>query len=158
MEDVRLLQIIELRALADEIAGGEVTVAEMSEEHVFRNEAGHGDHGPAGARAEPRVQIAEFGNAWPVYAQYIQPLFEGADVAAGQRLLLALEQDIPDGMLLLRQCLPILGNGPIRRRAGWRMRRIAGGAVALGDRGGFVQHPVFLPQRKTPPGKPGGAI
>jgi hypothetical protein len=38
------------------------------------------------------------------------------------------------------------------------VRRVAGGTVALGDRGGFVQHLIFLPQRKTPPGKPGGAI
>src|SRR4051794_18200978 len=100
VENVRLLQIIELRAFADEVARRELAPAEMLEEYVLGHQAGHRDHGPAGARAEPGVEVAEFGDAWAVDAKHVQPLLEGPDVAAGQRLLLALEEDIPDLMLL----------------------------------------------------------
>jgi hypothetical protein len=140
VKDIRLLQIIELRALADEIAGGEAALAEMVEEDVLGDEARNGDHDPAGARAEPRVEVAKFGDARPIDPQHVQPFLEGADVAAGKRLLLPLEEDVPDRMLLSGQRLPILGDGPVGRGAGRRMRRVAGGAVALGNRGGFVQH------------------
>ena len=140
------------------LPAGKWRLPRCAEEDVLGDQAGHRDHGPAGARAEPRVEVAEFGDAGPVDAQHVQPFLEGADVAAGQRLLLALEEDVPDRMLLGGQRVPILRDGPVGRGAGRRMRRIAGGAVPLGDRSGFVQHLVFLPQRKTPPGEPGGAI
>jgi hypothetical protein len=56
-------------------------------------------------------------------------------------------------MLLAGQLVPLLRHRPVGRGAGRRVRGIAGGAVALVDRGSFVQHLEFLPTTKNPAGK-----
>ena len=100
VEDVRLLEIVELRALADEVAGREAAVAEMLEEDVVGDEPRHRHHRPAGAAEQPLVQLAELGHARMTQAQDLEALLEGVDRAAGERLLLAREQQVPDRMLL----------------------------------------------------------
>jgi hypothetical protein len=55
VEDVRLLQVVQLVGLADELAGGEAAVGQVVEEHLVGDQPRNGDHGPAGqAVADPR--------------------------------------------------------------------------------------------------------
>ena len=63
VEDVRLLEIVELRLGADEGAGREAAVCEMLEKGVVRNETGDGDDAPSGVGREPLAQLRKVGNA-----------------------------------------------------------------------------------------------
>lgn len=63
VENVRLLQIVELIAPADEVARNETTIGEVIEEHVVGHEAGHRHNLPAGRLHQPFGQFLEIGNA-----------------------------------------------------------------------------------------------
>ncbi len=110
---------------------GKRAVPEMLEEDIVRHQAGHRDHRPAGALAEPFVDLAEFGDAGMGEAEHLQPLVERIHRAAGKLLLLAGEQQIPDAMLVAGERLPILRHRPVGGRAFGRRGRILGRAVPL---------------------------
>ena len=160
VEDVRLLEIVELRALADEVAGREAAVAEMLEEDVVGDEPRHRHHRPAGAAEQPLVQLAELGHAGMAEAQDLEALLERVHGAAGERLLLAREQQVPDRMLLGAERLPILGHGPVGGGAGRRPGRVLRRAMPFRRRTGGGRNQIFyigkhreLSKTKNPAGR-----
>src|SRR5947209_448940 len=63
VEAVRRFEVVELFALADEIAHRKDALAEHCEEDFVRDEAGHRDRAPAGPRPEDRVERRDPGTA-----------------------------------------------------------------------------------------------
>ena len=113
VENVRLLEIIEARGRADEVAGREAAAAQMAEEDVVGNEAGHGHHSPAGSCEQPFVDLVEARDAWMRQAKHIEPAFEVADRPACKPGLLASEEQVPDPVIVRREQVPPFGDGPV---------------------------------------------
>jgi hypothetical protein len=59
VEDVRLLEVVELVRLADEVAGREAPVREVLEEHFVGHQPRHGDDLPSGALHQDVGEAAE---------------------------------------------------------------------------------------------------
>ena len=108
VEDVRLLQVVELRARADELASGETAVGEVVEEHLVRHEARHGHDLEARARLQLDIDLGEVRNAAAVEVQRLQPAQHGGVSAVLQDVDLASIQEIPHGMFVSRIALPVL--------------------------------------------------
>ena len=108
VEAVGRFEIVELLALADEIADREHPLAQHREEDVVRNQPGHGDRPPAGARLEDRVQPLDVGNAGVRQPQQVDPVEEWRDHAAAEQIDLAREQQVPHRMVVVGKGLPIL--------------------------------------------------
>src|SRR3546814_271039 len=81
---------------------------------------------PAGARLQRPVELGEVRNAGAGKAQEVEALHEGANGAAGEALLLAGEEQVPDAMLLGREGMPVLRDRPILGRARRARARAAG--------------------------------
>jgi hypothetical protein len=113
VEDVGFLEIIELPGRADEVAGRKAPLAQMAEEDLVGDEAGDGDHRPAGPRRQSFVDLGQPRNAGMVEPEQLEAGLEGAHRPSGQLLLLAREQQVPDPMVLGGEQLPSLGNGPV---------------------------------------------
>jgi hypothetical protein len=146
VEHVRLLEIVELRCGADEVAGREATLGEVIEEDVVRDQAGHRHHRPAGAGEQALVQLVELRNAGRDKRSTSRPSWKarprgpGAAAAGGRT-------EIPDAVILGREPLPMLRDRPVRRRA--RRRGGSGGFGALGDEF-FDQHGGLLKRKPRP--------
>ena len=108
VKTVRLLEVIELRALADEVADRKHAPFQHREEVLVRDQAGDRDAGETGERLEPDVELAELGNARMTEVEHFEPAAERIDQARPDRFHLPSEQHVPHGMILVGEMRPIL--------------------------------------------------
>ena len=106
VEDVGLLEIVELRAAADECPGRKLPVGQHLEKWPRWDEAGDGDHLPAGQTLERGVHALEIGDGFGADAERLQTVQILATYMAFKGLALALEQDPPGGVVLGAVALP----------------------------------------------------
>ncbi len=149
VEDVRLLQIIEARGGADEIAGGELAAGEMGEEYLVGQEARNRHDRPPRTGEQPLVQFVEIRNPRARQEQRVEPPLERGDGPAGELAALAGVEDVPDSVLLGPEALPALRNRPVLGGARRPRRPRRQGLGEIGE------HWVS-PHEKTPPGDPDG--
>jgi hypothetical protein len=124
VEHVGLLDVVELRGLADELPGGKTAVRQMLEEHFVGHQARHRHHLPAGALAQHVGEAPEVRDRFGTDRQPLHAVDELLAGVAGQELRLALEEAAPHGVLGARILFPRLINRPVgalrpnaRRRA-----------------------------------------
>ena len=108
VKDVRLLQVIELVAAADEACRRELPTGEKIEKHVVGHQPRHCGDAPAGRPVENVAEPSEIGDAAGGDAEPGQAVQVLAAGAVDQQPLLALEQQAPDRMLFLAVSRPIL--------------------------------------------------
>src|SRR5260370_14551573 len=113
VEDVGVLEVVELSALADELACREAPIGEMFEEHLVGNEARYRDDWPPGMLHRDVAQPSEVRDLVGADRQVAHPLQELLAGTAGEQLRLTLEQRLPDGMLVGSIFLPALIDGPV---------------------------------------------
>lgn len=101
MENIGLFDIVELMALADEIARGKAAVSQMVKEGVVRNQAGDRNYLPAGFGGQALVQFSEIRDTPLGQAENIEAGIERLDRTASERTL--LEEQVPDRMLFSRK-------------------------------------------------------
>jgi len=118
VEDVRLLQIVELVGLSDELARGEAAVGQVVEEHLVRDQARHRHHAPAGEPGQLDVDPREIRDARAVQVQRLQAFQERVAGPAFEQGRLALIEGHPDLVLGRRIGLPALVDGPVGPRPG----------------------------------------
>src|SRR5689334_1917060 len=92
VEAVRRLEIVELVALADEIADREHPLGQHREEDFVGDEAGDGNGAPTRTRFQDRVQPLDVRYAWMRQPEQVDPVEEGADDARAEQLDLTREQ------------------------------------------------------------------
>ncbi len=126
VEDIRLLEIVELVRLADEVAGREAAIGKMFEENIVRNEARNGDDAPAGAFTKLPVELAEIRNPGSRQLQDLERLVERLHRASAKQSLLAREQRVPYPMVFVGQLVPMLRDRPIGSGPRWRNGRRPG--------------------------------
>ena len=114
VEDVRLLDVVELVGLADELAGREAPVREMLEEDRVRHEAGHADHAPAGEHLQLLVQAIDVGDRVLAERERVEPVEKFVRGAPRQEFRLPPIERLPDGVLRGRVGRPILVDGIVR--------------------------------------------
>src|SRR5436305_12880061 len=108
VEDIRLLQIVELIAAADETSRWEAAARQEVEEYRIRHEPRHRDDAPPGRAVEDAAQFAEIGDALGGDFEAVQPVEVRGAGAADQQSLLPLEQQPPDRVLLSAVIGPVL--------------------------------------------------
>ena len=113
VEDIGFLDVIELLARADEVAGRKTTVGEVVEEHLIGDQHRHRHHGPAGERPELFIERTEFGDAAATEVEPLEPLQEPAAGTAGQQRHLPRVEVVPDtvfggGVVPLSGLQPVL--------------------------------------------------
>src|SRR5260221_4249592 len=113
VEAVGLVEVVELIALADELARREAPIGEMFEEHLVGNEARYRDNLPPGMLHQHFAQLSEVRDLVGADRQVAHPLHELLAGAALEQLCLTLEQRLPDGMLVGSIFLPALIDGPV---------------------------------------------
>ena len=113
VEDVRLLQVVELVGLADELAGRKAPVGQMVEEHLVGHQTRHRDDAPAGALLQIVAQAAEIGDVLGIDGEVAHALNELVAGSAGQQFALTLVQGFPDAVLFRRVAVPALVDGPV---------------------------------------------
>ncbi len=113
VEDVRLLDVVELAGLPDELPGGEPAVGEVVEEDLVRHQRGHGHDAPAGELLELVGQTREIGDAFGDEIEGFQARQELVTGAPGQHLRLTLVQCLPDTVLRCIVAFPMLVDGEI---------------------------------------------
>ncbi len=113
VEHIGLLQIVDLVGPADEAPGDKAAVCKVLEEHFVRRKARHGDDAPAGQGGQLVGKFGEVGDAGPGEMEDVEAPQKGRDRAANQLLRLAREQAIPQRVLGVRICRPVLRNGPV---------------------------------------------
>src|SRR5690606_5221866 len=121
VEDVRLLQVVQLIRLADELARDEAAVGQVVEDDLVRHQPRHADHGPAGQGLKLGVDNLEIGNAARVQVQSVQAAHEGLAGAARQDGHLPLVQGVPGLVFDLGIAGPVLRDGPVGGGAFWRL-------------------------------------
>ena len=131
VEDVRFLEVVQLVRPADELAGGEAAVSQVVEKHVVRDQAWHGDHGPAGQTTQVLVDPGEVWNAGPMQVQGFQPAEKRIARAARQQRSLPFVEGDPDLVLGVGVARPTLIDRPVRRSP-WRRPT----AMPVGAHGG----------------------
>ena len=99
---VGFLDVIERLARADEIAGGETSVRQMPEEHVVRDQHGHGNDAPTGQSAQFLRHGLKVRHASSPQIELFQPRQESAGRAPRQDVHLAREQVVPDRVVFRR--------------------------------------------------------
>src|SRR5258708_1515917 len=113
VEDVGLLEVVELIALADELARREAPIGEMFEEHLVGNEARYRDDLPPGMLHQHVAQPSEVRDLVGADRQVAHPLHELLAGTAREQLRLTLEQRLPNGMLVGSIFLPALMLGTV---------------------------------------------
>ena len=118
MEQVGLDQIVELGALANPDRHRKSPVGEVIVEHRIGDETRHADDPPAGQRLELRIDRIEVGNGVADAEGLADPRRNsGAGELLRQRRL-ALDQQAPHRLILVRVEVEGLRHGPIGRHAG----------------------------------------
>ena len=74
VENVRLLKVIELVAVANEAGGRKTPPGEESEKDVVRNQPGNRDNSPSGGGVEHLVQPTEIRDAIRRNSEFTQPV------------------------------------------------------------------------------------
>src|SRR5207248_9271707 len=120
VEDVRLLQIIELVAATDEAGRRKSPRREEREKYIVRHEPPHRDNVPSGRAIQDVAEQAEIGNAVGRHTQALQTVEILTASPAFQKLLLALEQETPNGVLVLAISVPVLLDRMVRQPAAHR--------------------------------------
>ena len=105
---VRRLEIIELVSGPNEIADREDAAGQHREKDLVRHKPRHRDRAPARPRLQDCVQLAELRDPGVGEPQQVDPVHERRDDPAAQKIDLAREQQVPDLMVLVCECLPAL--------------------------------------------------
>ena len=145
VEDVRLLEVVELVRLADEVAGREAPVREVLEEHVVGHQARHGDDLPAGALHQDVGEAAEVRDLVRADRQVAHAVRRSrrrhGRAAAGSVARTASSRPRARPRC---SCVPALVDGPVGSVG---HRRVVGGMAVLGRLVELSQHQVFLSRR-----------
>ena len=108
VKDIGLLEIVELLAAPDERPGGKLPVGQHLEEGPRWDEARHRDHLPTGQAPQSRIHSVEIRHPFGPDAERL----EAGEILLAhmplEGLLLALEQDAPDGVVLGGIAFPAL--------------------------------------------------
>ena|SRR5437762_705631 len=123
VKDVGFLQVIELITAADEAGRRKTAGREKREKHIVGHQAGHRGDAPAGGAVENVAEPAEIRDAVGRNPKALQTIEIFAAGAALQELLLALEQEPPDGVLILAIAGPVLLDRMIPQPAAHRVLR-----------------------------------
>src|SRR5262249_28060281 len=121
MENIGLLQVVELVAATNKAGRRKTPGREEGEEHIVRNESRHCDDAPTGRAIEDVAEPAKIGDAMGRDAQAPQTLEILAASPVLQKVLLALEQEAPNGVFVIAIGVPVLldrvGRQPAAHRA-----------------------------------------
>ncbi len=115
VKHVRLLQIVELVRLANEVAGGKTALRQVLEKNLVRHQPGHRHHLPSGAPHQHLGKPAEIGNGVSADRQVAHAGHERVAGTARQQARLPLEQRLPHSVFGRGVGLPTLRDGPIGR-------------------------------------------
>ena len=113
MEDVRLGQVVQLFAIADETTGHEAAIGQVFVEFLFRDQARNRHDRPAGELFQLLVDAAKVGNAALIEVQHFQSAEVLGRCAALQHRHLTFIERRPDAVLLGGVALPHLVDGKV---------------------------------------------
>src|SRR5207253_6700115 len=108
VETVRLLEIIQLLALPDEIADRKYPRAEHGEKDLVGDQPGHRHGPPAGARLQNRVQFIEVRRARVRQPEQLYAVEERLHHPRPEQLDLASEQQAPHRAIVGGEAFPLL--------------------------------------------------
>ena len=142
VEQVGLLEIIELREAADEIAHRKHPLGQHREEDQVGHQPRHRHRAPPGPRFQLGVQLGQVGNPRLRQMEQIEPVEKRRDDALAQRRDLPFEQDIPHAVVLAGKVLPALRDDIILPAATRAERGLMEGWLRHGHFPGAIKNPA----------------